>query len=231
MSKRKSDTTTTNDDASAPNGEAPLGSSSEHDASPGGDAASSSSSSPDPTSAPLPDIEPDADGIVRQQRTAEGLPEEPTNEELDRAAKVLIEEGAESGSLTLDQVQSRALELRDKPVEPKSGEATPTPPDGGKGPPESPAPPLASEFVAKAQDAEVDEREDWGDRPTLGELEDAYKIQVRTVDPRAGDTPVAGGVIATSAGVDVLVHSVRDRGASYLPALAHDERVQIRIVD
>lgn len=207
MSKRKP---TDQDDAPAtPDATSASSSSSdEHAGTPGGEAAPSSSSSSGPT-------------LGEAQLTSE---------ELQRAADALVAEGKPLGELTQGEVEDKARALRTAPVTPKSGEATPVPADGGKGPPE--APPLPSEFVAPAQLAHgEDPRDDWGERPSLSELQEATRIEVRTKDPRAGETPVPGGVLATPQGTVVLVQAIEERGSAYLAALANFAGVDIRIVE
>jgi hypothetical protein len=197
------------------------------------------------------------DASISGSDDSSGASDSISTSEDDRQAarKALLDSGiAEPSDADIEELLAKQREAQlqpsDKPGAPtvsdieaaaaRSGGLAPrSAPKGGEGVnpaarlvrhPELEPPPGPGELrVAPSAASEV-EREDWGEAPTLADLKDAHRIEVRTTDELSVGV-FSAGVQVLRDPREVLVASIQDRGAQYLGALLSDPQVQVRIVE
>ena len=86
----------------------------------------------------------------------------------------------------------------------------------------------ATASAAAAPGATEGERESWGDRPTLEQIEEAASVRVRTADPQLKRTFVAG-LEFTPQERTVTVAQLKALGKSHLAAFASDPSIEVTL--
>jgi len=110
---------------------------------------------------------------------------------------------------------------------PKAGEGANVPPREVEHPELEPPVPPTEYRVAPTAPGDF-EREEFGDRPSLEEIEKAQVIVVQTVDKNSGGV-VVGGVVVTPRPQEVIVQTLLNRTRQHLLAIATDPRIQVKL--